>query len=94
MGALEGIVDKKIYVWAQDGPGGEKIQFAISITAPKTPVTCGGEVGSVQGAWSDALPSEAPAGSQSSTPVTVPTEISAADKEKVKQLMETLGIKD
>ena len=25
--ALEGVVDKKIYVWAQDGAGGEKIQF-------------------------------------------------------------------
>lgn len=31
-------VDKKIYVTAQDGPGGEVLQFAISMTMPKTPV--------------------------------------------------------
>ena len=31
-----GIVDKKIYVWADDG--GEKVQVAISMTCPKTPV--------------------------------------------------------
>ena len=31
-----GIADKKIYVWADDG--GEKVQVAISMTCPKTPV--------------------------------------------------------
>lgn len=34
-----GFVDKKIYVTAQDGIGGEKIQFAISMTMPKTPLS-------------------------------------------------------
>jgi len=31
-----GILDKKIYVYADDG--GEKVQIAISLTCPKTPV--------------------------------------------------------
>ncbi len=31
-------IDKKIYVCAPDGEGGEKIQFAITMTMPKTPV--------------------------------------------------------
>ena len=32
-----GVQDKKIYVKAQDGPNGEWLQFAISMTMPKTP---------------------------------------------------------
>lgn len=31
-----GVVDKKIYVWADDG--GEKVQICLSMTCPKTPV--------------------------------------------------------
>jgi hypothetical protein len=31
-----GEVDKKIYVWANDG--GEKVQIAISLTCPKVPI--------------------------------------------------------
>ena len=31
-----GEVDKKIYVWADDG--GERVQICISMTCPKTPV--------------------------------------------------------
>lgn len=80
--------DKKIYVWAQDGPGGEKLQFAVSITMPKTPVLAGGEVGGNEGAWSDA-PKTGTAATSSPTPV----ELSAADKAKVQELMEKLGVK-
>ena len=32
------IYDKKIYVKAQDGANGEEIQFAITMTMPKTPI--------------------------------------------------------
>lgn len=31
-----GIFDKKVYVWCQEG--GERIQLAISMTCPKTPI--------------------------------------------------------
>lgn len=33
-----GIADKKLYLWVEDGPGGEPIQFAITITMPKNPI--------------------------------------------------------
>lgn len=33
------IQDKKIYVEAEDAPGGERIQFAISMTMPKNRVS-------------------------------------------------------
>ncbi len=83
-GALEGIVDKKIYVWAQDGPGGEKIQFAISITAPKSAVSCGNQVTSGDGAWSDDPTTPAPAPAAK--------ELSDEDKQKVQDLMRQLGL--
>lgn len=35
-----GNFDKKIYVWANDG--GERVQIAISLTCPKTPVATSG----------------------------------------------------
>ena len=31
-----GVIDKKVYLWAEEN--GEKIQIAISMTCPKTPV--------------------------------------------------------
>lgn len=34
-----GCIDRKYYVWANDG--GEKVQIAISMTCPKTPVSTG-----------------------------------------------------
>ena len=86
--ALETVQDKKVYVWAQDGAGGEKIQFAISITAPKTPVLAGGEVGGNEGAWSDA-----PKTGTAATSSPAPVELSAVDKAKVQELMEKLGVK-
>lgn len=35
-----GDIDKKVYVWADDG--GEKVQIAIALTCPKNPVETGG----------------------------------------------------
>ena len=34
-----GIVDKKVYVWAQDN--GERLQIALTLTATKNPVSVG-----------------------------------------------------
>lgn len=72
------IVDKKIYVQAQDGPGGEVLQFAISMTMPKVPVAAG----------------EAPSGASTPAKEEVNVELSASDKEKVADLMRKLGIND
>lgn len=85
--AFEVCADKKIYVWAQDGAGGEKIEFAISITAPKTPVFAGTSVSSNEAAWENAPQSGSP-----QAPVAQPTQLSDEDKAKVQDLMRQLGL--
>ena len=42
LNAFVTIQDKKIYVTARDGENGEVLQFAISMTMPKTPIAGGG----------------------------------------------------
>lgn len=39
-GDYVGTIDKKIYVWANDGS--ERVQIAISMTCPKNPIEAGG----------------------------------------------------
>lgn len=78
-----GIQDKKIYVWAQDGVNGEKIQFAVSITMPKTPIAGGG----------DNAPSTSSSGGAPATEFT-PTELAPEDKAKIEELKKRLGIFD
>lgn len=85
-GNYVGTQDKKIYVTAQDGAGGETLQFAISITMPKTPIAAG-EVGS---AFGQGASSSAPA--VAAAPVN--TELSPEDKAAVDKLMAELGIID
>ena len=81
-----GLVYKKIYVEAQDGPGGETLQFAITMTMPKTSI-----------ARSEAPQISVSAGSTdwsgpSAPAATPPTEISEDDKAKVAELMRQLNI--
>ena len=78
-----GVQDKKIYVWAQDGINGEKIQFAVSITMPKTPIAGGG----------DNMPSSSSVETASATSFT-PTELAPEDKAKIEALKAQLGIVD
>lgn len=75
--------DKKIYVLAQDGDNGEKLQFAISLTMPKTPVA----------AQTTANPNEngVSTGAVVNTAPT-PVDISPEDREKVAELKKMLGI--
>lgn len=77
-------VDKKIFVEAQDGPGGETLQFSIAITMPKTSVARG-----------EVLTTSEPAGAAwegPSAPTPAPTEISDDDKAKVAELMRQLNL--
>ena len=81
-----GTIDKKIYVEAQDGPGGETLQFAITMTMPKNTV-----------ARSDAQQTSVPASPTDWTGPSVtaeapPFEISEDDKAKVNELMARLGL--
>lgn len=75
-----GFVDKKIYVTAQDGVGGEKIQFAISMTMPKTPLS----------ADAAASAEVTPAMTGPSGPVVLAEE----DEKAVDELMKKLGVED
>lgn len=79
-------LDKKIYVEAQDGPGGETLQFAITMTMPKTSVARqegANDLPPATGDWT---------GPAAATPVATPTEITADDKAKVAELMKKLGL--
>lgn len=72
-------VDKKIYVTAKDGPAGETLQFAITMTMPKTPVEGGSQPTNGLEATVE-------------TPKTTPVEISPEDKAQVAKLKQLLGI--
>lgn len=76
------IQDKKIYVWVDDG--GEKVQFAISLTMPK--VTVGTAAPSSHDWTTSAEPAAAP------QPVVQHTEMTAEDQAKVEELMKMLNI--
>ena len=79
-------LDKKIYVEAQDGPGGETLQFAITMTMPKTSVS------REEGTNTTAPASSDWSGPAAATPVATPTEITDDDKAKVAELMKKLGL--
>lgn len=96
-----GVQDKKIYVWAD--AGGERIQIAISMTAPKvwlesaakptpaTPKTAGEippwEEDSAGGGWDFSAPSEPKFESVKET-----TELTDEEKENIATLMARLGL--
>lgn len=74
----------KHYVWANDG--GERVQIAISLTCPKTPI---GTV-DVTSAFGDGIDFEA-------TPVVAqtkfePAEITQEEKDNLSELMRRLGL--
>ena len=77
-----GEVDKKLYVWADDG--GQKVQIAIALTCPKIEVECGSAP-----KGSDRLDFE------NMTPAPQdykPAEISAEEQKQVADLMARLGL--
>ena len=80
-----GEYDKKIYVWAEDG--GEKVQIALSLTCPKTPVMVADAPVSGDFNFEDDAPS---------TVVTAapyqPAEITQEERDTVAQLMAQLGL--
>ena len=83
-----GEFDKKLYVWADDG--GEKVQVAISMTCPKTPI---GEANKVNynAEPGNSLDFE----NMSSGPVEFAKEtreVSEEEKKNINDLMERLGL--
>ena len=78
-----GEVDRKIYVWANDGPNG-KVQIAIGLTCPKNPI------GDVPAATSG----EGHDWSSVNTPIesAKPAEISAEEEASIAEMMKRLGL--
>jgi hypothetical protein len=78
-----GEVDKKYYVWAYEG--GQKMQIAIAMTCPKTPVGNIIEEKKEAFDWSDS-------GNESAPSTFKPIEIEDSEREKVAELMRKLGL--
>lgn len=78
--------DKKLYVWADDG--GEKVQFAIALTMPKTQI---GAAPKNTNDWTEASIAPASTGNVVSP---VAQNITPEDEKKIQDLMKTLGIVD
>ncbi len=72
------VADKKIYVWSEEN--GEKVQVAISLTCPKTPVAIAENI-STNGLEVT---------TENDTPAQV--NISPEDQEQINRLKEMLGI--
>ena len=79
-----GEVDKKVYVWADDG--GERVQIALAMTCPKNPV---GTVNTAELNYNTGIDF-----SNDDTVVVSPekVEISDAEKENVRNLMKRMGL--
>ena len=75
-----GEVNKKLYVWADDG--GERVQISIALTCPKTFIDAPDKNFVPDNDWSD-----------DSTPVTPKkAEISDEEKKNIADLMKRLGL--
>lgn len=74
-----GTQDKKIYVNMKDGPSGEVLQLAISMTIPKTPIGGGIASATPDGGAFQVAPAES-------------TVLSEQDEKAVDDLMRKLGI--
>lgn len=72
-----GVVDKKVYVYADDG--GEKVQIAISMTCPKVEIAADGSTAS-----------EVVTNSATVTPA-VPAQTSAEEQQQLDDLFAKLG---
>ena len=78
-----GEVDQKVYVWATEN--GERVQIAMALTCPKTPVETSDAGG---GDWNF---EDAPAATGTvATPVKTAAEISEAEKKNIADLMSRL----
>lgn len=81
-----GEVDKKVYVWADDG--GERVQIAIAMTCPKNPVEAPGAVDTPVDSsghnWDE--PAASPAVS------TARAEVTEEEKQRIADMMAKFGL--
>ena len=83
-----GEYDKKQYVWANEN--GERVQIAIALTCPKTPIEIASNVSDDGGDWNftDDTPKAAPVAISNAAPA----EITEAEKQNIADLMARLGL--
>lgn len=82
-----GEVDKKVYVWADDG--GEKVQIALALTCPKTQVAAPEGSSFVDHSdWS--FEDDAPAATM--TQAAVKAEVTDEEKARIADMMSRLGL--
>lgn len=79
-----GEIDKKVYVWADDG--GEKVQIAIALTCPKNPVEAGGVSAAPASGWDFSDKAVI-----ASTPVSK-AEITPEEQARIADMMNRLGL--
>lgn len=82
-----GLYDRKCYVWANDG--GEKVQIAISMTCPKTPIEIDTSI-NTGGDW-DWGDSDKKVNNVA-VAVAEPAEITEEEVDNLKTLLEKLGL--
>ena len=83
-----GEFDKKLYVWAEEN--GEKVQIAISMTCPKTPV--GADTIDFKAEPGDSLNFEDMSAAPIKGGAAAPAEISADEQKNIAELMARLGL--
>jgi hypothetical protein len=82
-----GEYDKKHYVWANDG--GERVQIAISLTCPKTPIEIATNLVNDDGDWDF---SDEPKTGTIAVSNAAPAEITEQEKQNIADLMARLGL--
>jgi hypothetical protein len=82
-----GEYDKKQYVWANDG--GERVQIAISLTCPKTPIEIATNLVEDGGDWDF---SDEPKTNVIAVSNAAPAEITEQEKQNIADLMARLGL--
>lgn len=82
-----GEVDKKVYVWADDG--GERVQIAIAMTCPKNPVEAPG-VAVIVSDNSDGHNWDEPAASPAVS--TARAEVTEEEKQRIADMMAKFGL--
>jgi hypothetical protein len=83
-----GEVDKKIYLWSQEN--GERVQVAISLTCPKTPIVIDNTVTTSGGDWD--FTDEGSFSTAVAVSAAAPAEITEEEKANIAELMKKLGL--
>lgn len=83
-----GEFDKKFYVWANEN--GERVQIAISMTCPKTPIEVAKNVATDDGDWD--FSDDGPKMSAVAVTNAAPAEITEQEIQNIEEMMKRLGL--